>query len=101
MRAVFAGFCAVCVLIASPTYAGEPGVVPRNAEEASLMHMQAVGDRWPERWQGRQHYLFDENSPPETTASGRATDALACADEPVRVRRADGTTGVSRINRCR
>jgi hypothetical protein len=62
---------------------------------------QPLGDRWPDRWQGRQHYLYDQANPPETTASGGAADPRTCADTPVRVRRADGTTMIKRMNRCR
>jgi hypothetical protein len=88
--------CALCVVLNEPSVAAEP----KSAEEAAVMQLEAVGDRWPDRWQGRQHYLYDEKNLPETTAS-RARDARACANEPVRVRRADGSTAVRRINRCR
>jgi hypothetical protein len=83
------------VLIASSVRAGEP-----KAAEAASMSQQAVGERWPDRWQGRRHYLFDETNPPETTASSRARGSQVCTDEPVRMRRADGSTAVERINRC-
>ena len=105
MRAIGFGLFAACVLIALPSHAAERNDMsedaPANAEEAATMHMQAVGDRWPDRWQGRQHYLFDKDDPPETTGSSRAAEPQACATEPVRVRRADGSTEVKRINRCR
>ena len=98
MRAIALGLCATCVLIASPQLAAEPKKLSKTADEAA--RMQAVGDRWADRWQGRQHYLYDEDSPPETTASG-ARDAQACAAETMRVRRADGSAGSARIDRCR
>jgi hypothetical protein len=101
MRAVISALCVACVLIGSPSLAGDPKEAPKTADEAALMWMQALGDRWPERWQGRRHYLFDEDNPPETTATGRAGDARACAGEPVRVRRADGSTEVQKTDRCR
>jgi hypothetical protein len=101
MRVIVLGCLAACALIASPIGAAEPEDEPKTADEAALMWMQAVGDRWPDRWQGRQHYLFDEDNPPETTATGRTNDAQACADEPVRVPRADGSTAIKRMNRCR
>jgi hypothetical protein len=100
MRAIFAGLCVACV-IASPIHAAEPKNAPKTADEAALMLKQAVGDRWPDRWQGRQHYLFDENNPLETTATSRSTSEQACADEPVRVPRADGSTKVVPMDRCR
>jgi len=88
--------CVLCVVMTHPSVAAEP----KTADEAARMQMEAVGDRWPDRWQGRQHYLYDEQNPPQTTAS-RASDARACANEPVRVRRPDGSTVVQRVNRCR
>ena len=100
MRGIFAALCVACV-IASPAYAGEPKDAPKTADEAALMLKQAVGERWPDRWQGRQHYLFDENNPPETTATRRSTSEQACADEPVRVPQADGSTKIEPMNRCR
>ena len=88
-------FCVLCVL-AAPSIAAEP----KTTDEAAQMQMEALGDRWPDRWQGRQHYLYDEENLPQTTASG-ANDARACANEPVRARRADGSMTVERVNRCR
>lgn len=104
MRADILRLCAVCVLIASPVAApghAEPQATPKTADEAALLHRQAVGDRWPDRWQGRHHYLFDDDNRPETTATNATADAQACATEPVRVRRADGSTEIVRIDRCR
>jgi hypothetical protein len=102
MRAVLFGLCAVCACAMCVLFAiSGSAATPKNTDESALMQSEAVGDRWTDRWQGRQHYLYDDDNPPETTASGHATDAGACADEPVRMRRADGSTVVARINRCR
>jgi hypothetical protein len=87
--------CTLCVALANPTYAAAG---PKNADEAAMMHREALGDRWPERWQGRQHYLYDDEFQPQTTGAG---NARACANEPVRIRRPDGTTTVKRTDRCR
>jgi hypothetical protein len=100
MRTVVSSLFVVCVLLVMPGHAAEPEA-PKTADEAAVMWKQAVGDRWPDRWQGRKHYLFDDSNPAETTASSRASETTTCADEPVRVRRADGSTAVERINRCR
>ena len=88
--------CVLCVALTHPSVAAEP----KTADEAARMQMEALGDRWPDRWQGRQHYLYDEKNLPQTAAS-HARDARACANEPVRVRRPDGSTRVQRVNRCR
>jgi hypothetical protein len=101
MCVIVLGCLAACALIALPARGAELTGEPKTADEAALMWMQAVGDRWPDRWQGRQHYLFDEDNPPETTATGRANDTQACANEAVRVPRADGSTAIERMNRCR
>ena len=75
--------------------------IPKSADEAMQLQMEAVGDRWPERWQGRQHYLFDEEALPTISTDGRnAADARACANEPMRVRKPNGKTTVVRANRC-
>jgi hypothetical protein len=97
MRGIFTALCIACVV--GPVHAGDSNA-PKTADEAALMLKQAVGERWPDRWQGRQHYLFDESSPAETTATSRST-GQTCADEPVRVRQADGSTKIEPMNRCR
>jgi hypothetical protein len=105
MRTVFSGLCAMCVFMAAPGTAAEFEDAPKgaaaNADQGTPMQAEAVGDRWPDRWRGRQHYLFDADNPAETTASGQTADARRCAGELVRVRRADGSTTVTRTNRCR
>jgi hypothetical protein len=83
---------------------GQAAPIPKNADEAEQLRMEAVGDRWPDRWRGRQHYLFDEESAPAAHSNGtdgrNASDARACASEAMRVRRPDGSTSVVRANRC-
>jgi hypothetical protein len=58
------------------------------------------GERWNDRWRGRQHYLYDGMAQDAAT-DGHAANAQAnCRNVPVRVKRSDGTTTVRRINRC-
>ena len=54
----------------------------------------------------RQHFLYDSEYQPNTDALASRTDAMAprageCAGERVRVPRGDGTTSVTRIDKCR
>jgi hypothetical protein len=61
---------------------------------------QPRGDRWEDRWQGRQHFLYDEVW--EDGTDGRAANAKAdCRSLAIRYKRPDGTTAVRRENRCR
>jgi hypothetical protein len=98
MRAISVAAVACALLISNPAAANPP----MNADEAVSLKMEALSDRSPERWQGRQYYLYDDDHQPnaETVGSG-ASDAAACEDQPVRMRRSDGTTVVRSINRCR
>jgi hypothetical protein len=85
----------------SMTVPGQAAPIPKSADEAMQLQMEAVGDRWPERWQGRQHYLFDEEVLPTASTDGRnAADARACVAQPMRVRKPDGRTTVVRVDRC-
>jgi hypothetical protein len=98
MRRLVIGAVALGLLMIGP---GQAAPVPKNADEAMQLQMEAVGDRWPDRWRGRQHYLFDQESLPTAHTDGRnASDSRACATEAMRVRRPDGSTSVVRANRC-
>ncbi len=94
--------CAACVLLTVPS---EASPAPGSADDAASMNIEALSDREPERWQGRHHYLYDnENQPskqpsPATTGSA-PRDGRNCASEPVRMRRSDGSTVVRWIRRC-
>jgi hypothetical protein len=58
---------------------------------------QPRGERYQDRWQGRQHILYDEVE----GSDGRAVDRNAeCRSISVRYRRPDGTTGIRRENTC-
>jgi hypothetical protein len=61
---------------------------------------QPHGDRWEDRWQGRQHFLYDEVW--EDGIDGRAANAKAdCHRLAIRYKRPDGTTAIRHENRCR
>jgi hypothetical protein len=98
MRATILGVCAVCVLLSIPSYAAAAAA---DANDAAGPDVEALGDRAPDRWNGRRHYLYDdENLPNAATVGSAPSDVRACANEPVRLRRSDGSTVVRRIKRC-
>lgn len=70
--------------------------MPANSDDAALMQIQALQDRW----QGRQHFLYDEHQPGPDTVGASPFDARDCAQEPVRLKRSDGSTVVKRMKRC-
>jgi hypothetical protein len=97
MRASILTLCAACVLLTTPAHAAAPA----NSEDATLFNIEALADREPDRWQGRHHYLYDdEHQPGSATVGSAPSDPRACANEPVRMRRSDGSTVVRRIRRC-
>ena len=98
MRTAILGACTACVLLASSFPAA---AAPTDADDAALQNIEALGDREPDRWQGRHHYLYDdENQPNSATVGSAPSAARTCASEPVRLRRSDGSTVVRRIRRC-
>jgi hypothetical protein len=98
MRASILGVCTACVLLTSPFHAA---AAPADADDARSLNIEALGDREPDRWQGRHHYLYDdENQPNSATVGSAPPDGRTCASEPVRMRRSDGSTVVRRIRRC-
>jgi hypothetical protein len=98
MRATILGISAACVLLTTPSHAA---AAPSNSDDAILLNIEALADREPDRWRGRHHYLYDEENQPNSATVGSApSDALACANEPVRLRRTDGSTVVRRFRRC-
>jgi hypothetical protein len=61
---------------------------------------QPRGDRWEDRWRGRQHILYDDIRRPDT--DGYSSNAAAdCRTFILRYKRPDGTTGIRRENRCK
>ena len=98
MRVSILGVCTVCMFLISPFLAA---AAPTDADDARLPNIETLGDREPDRWQGRHHYLYDDQNQPNSATVGSApSDSRSCASEPVRLRRSDGSTVVRRIRRC-
>ena len=93
MRACILAFCTACLLIAPAS--ASSGVKP---EQGQKVRPEAVVDRYPEWWQGRQHYFFDETNSyrPQTDGSGSA-DPKECAEV---LKRTDGVSVTRRSNKC-
>jgi hypothetical protein len=97
MRATILGACIACALLT--TFAA--AAAPTDTDDAALVNIEALGNREPDRWQGRHHYLYDDEYQPGAATTGSVpSDIRACGNEPVRMRRSDGTTVVRRIKRC-
>ena len=98
MRTIMLGVCVAGVFLTMPL----PTVAaPTASDEAGLPNIEALGDREPDRWKGRHHYLYDEEFQPGSGTVGSApADPRTCAGEPVRMQRSDGTSVVRRIRRC-
>ena len=98
MRATIWCLYSVCVLMFTPAQAAP---APPKADDVPRRNIEASSDREPDRWQGRHHYLYDdENQPNSATVGSAPSDARNCGSEPVRLRRADGSTVLRRIRRC-
>jgi hypothetical protein len=66
-----------------------------------MVDVDVPGERESDRWQGRRHYLYDdENQPNSATVGSAPSDGRVCASQPMRLRRSDGTTVMRRIRRC-
>ena len=92
-------FCTGFIFLANPSHGAI--LSPANSDEAAMLRLEAISDRSPEQWQGRQHYLYDEDyQPGEETVGSAGSNPLTCNDEPVRLRRSDGKTVIRRLNRC-
>jgi hypothetical protein len=98
MRTIMLGACVAGAFLTMQS----PGVAaPTVSDEAGLPNIEALGDREPDRWKGRHHYLYDEEFQPGSATVGAApADPRPCAGEPVRMQRTDGTSVVRRIKRC-
>jgi hypothetical protein len=83
---------------------GSPVAIAADGEREEKLRGEAMQDRDQDRDKGRdsaaqrQHWLYDEKNQPETT--GSATTRQNCKSERVRVPRGDGTTTVTRIDKC-
>jgi len=93
LRAIILACCAAGVLLPHPAAASP------DTDNAALMQAETLSDH--DRWQGRHHYLYDEeNRPGPETVGAAPSNARACSNEPVRLRRSDGSTVVRRLRRC-
>jgi len=101
MRTTALGVCTACLLLTTLTTSA---AAPASADDPALPNIEALGNREPDRWQGRHHYLYDDEYQPATTetvgSSPVPSEAHACSDQPVRLRRSDGSTVVRRFRRC-
>jgi hypothetical protein len=98
MRVTALGVCVACLLLTALT---SSAAAPASADDPALQNIEALGNREPDRWQGRHHYLYDDEYQPGIATVGSASpDPRACSNEPVRLRRSDGTTVVRRFRRC-
>jgi hypothetical protein len=98
MRVTTLSVCVACLLLTALTTCI---AAPATAGGPTLPNVEALGNRQPDRWQGRHHYLYDdEHQPGSVTVGSAPSDARACSDEPVRVKRSDGSTVVRRFRRC-
>jgi hypothetical protein len=95
MRAMIFGLFAAAFLSVNPL----PAAASPATDNATSMQAETLSDH--DRWQGRHHYLYDEEHPPGAeTIGSAASDARACSNEPVRLKRSDGSTVVRRFKRC-
>jgi len=98
MRTTTFGLCVACVFL---TLSGPAAAAPSTPDQPGLPNIEALGNREPDRWQGRHHFLYDDEHQPGSETTGSASsDPRSCANEPVRMRRTDGSTIVRRIKRC-
>ena len=98
MRMTALGVCVACLLLTALT---SSTAAPASADDPALQNIEALGIREPDRWQGRHHYLYDDEYQPGGATVGSApSGARACSNEPVRLRRSDGSTVVRRFRRC-
>src|SRR5262249_13873873 len=99
MRVTALGVCVACLLLTALTTSA---AAPVRTDDPVLQQSEALGDQQPDRWQGRHHYLYDDHYQPGTAATvgSPPSDARACSNEPVRLRRSDGSTVVRRFRRC-
>jgi hypothetical protein len=98
MRVTVLGVCVACLLL---SVLPAPVAAPTSTNDPTLPNIEALSAREPDRWQGRHHYLYDdEHQPGSATVGSAPADARGCANEPMRLRRSDGSTVVRRFRRC-
>ena len=95
MRALM--MCAACVLLLTSPSAAAP---EENAAALSKAKAEGLGERWEDRWQGRKHILYDDETLVRDGTDGAAELRDDCKRVLVRLKRSDGSTAVRRENRC-
>ena len=96
MRGALLVLCVSLSLIASS--AASPRV---DVQESAVMDREVIGTRDPEVWQGRQIAPVTEIDIENHRTDGRRSiDELECNHVPVRIKRSDGSTGLTRMNWC-
>ena len=61
MRVTALGVCAAYLLLTALT---SSAAAPATADDPALQNIEALGNREPDRWQGRHHYLYDDDYQP-------------------------------------
>jgi hypothetical protein len=91
----FALIAFALLLAAGPSLAA-PSLPPEV--ESTREEEEPHGDRFEDRWQGRRHWLYDEQ---DAATDGRGANAQAhCVNALVRVKRPDGSTTRRWTKRC-
>ena len=91
MRAILLALCTACLCLTLSSAAGASGA------EAQI---RDPGEALADRWQGRHHYLYDQENRPDPTTTGASPETSGCATTTVRMRRSDGSSVLRRIRRC-
>jgi hypothetical protein len=106
MRTTTSSVYTACVFLAALSAAviarmPSTEAAPVSAGDPAILNIDTLGDREPDRWQGRHNYLYDENhQPDETTVGAAPSEARGCANEVVRLKQPDGSTSVQHFKRC-
>jgi hypothetical protein len=90
--------CAACVLLLTTPCTASPS--DENAAALSKAKAEGLGGRWEDRWQGRKHILYDDETVVRDGTDGAAELRDDCKNVVLRFKRSDGTTAVRRESRC-
>ena len=69
MRMTPLGVCVAYLLLTALT---SSAAAPASADDPALQNIEALGNREPDRWQGRHHYLYDDEYQPGSATVGSA-----------------------------
>ncbi len=84
------------VLIGTPGFALSASQDSKPSVDAT--EARQLDQHWKDRWQGRQHYLFDATD--AATDAYAAANPSACGKRTVQLKRSDGKTVLRKIDRC-